>query len=320
MCTVFCDFVFEAKLVRQLAALLGRISTTNHSRLAIKVACNLLERGVAGLDVEHVDDDELDGEPDAVDDVVLPADVADGDGVDVLVEENWVIECQRLIDAFYVGEKPTRKVDAKENDRHALGADVVRQNLDCVTNQEARPSQVVEDVVDEYHGNHSVRSRFVALDGELRGADSPDDEGAQHASGRDEEKLPTSNFVDEETHGQRHGEVDNLQDPVDKLLRRAIRDTDGVEHLVEVIGYETVARPLRKEACSDKNDEPVAVALSLDELRPGVAFEFLLEFECVADFLHFELHDFVLSIAISVALSERVQGFLIATLGNVETR
>ena len=55
------------------------------------MAHNLLERSVAGLDVEHVDDNEFDGEPDAVDDVVLPADVADGDGVNVLVEEDCVI-------------------------------------------------------------------------------------------------------------------------------------------------------------------------------------------------------------------------------------
>ena len=46
---------------------------------------DLLERGVAGLDVEEVDDDELDRKPDIVHDVVLPLDVAQSDRVDILV-------------------------------------------------------------------------------------------------------------------------------------------------------------------------------------------------------------------------------------------
>ena len=51
---------------------------------------NLLKRSVAGLNVEEVHDDELDRDPDVVHDVVLPADVLDGDGVDVLVASRIV--------------------------------------------------------------------------------------------------------------------------------------------------------------------------------------------------------------------------------------
>ena len=46
---------------------------------------NLLKRSVAGLDVEEVDDNELDDDPNIVHDVILPSDVLEGDGVDVLV-------------------------------------------------------------------------------------------------------------------------------------------------------------------------------------------------------------------------------------------
>ena len=151
-------------------------------------------------------------------------------------------------------EKLTRKVNAKEHDRHALSADVVGQDLNCVTDQETRPCQVVEDVVDENHGNDGVRGRLVALDGKLGRADGPDDEGAQHAGSRDEEKLPAPDLIDKETHSSRHGEVDNLQNTVDELLRRAVGDADGVEHLMDVVRYEAVAGPLRKETGGDEND------------------------------------------------------------------
>ena len=63
----------------------------------------------------------------------------------------------------------------------------------------------------------------------------------------------------------------------------------------------------------------MAVALGLNQFSPRVAFEFLFQLERVADFLHLELYHLVLSIAIGVALGERVQSLLVAALGNVET-
>ena len=53
--------------------------------LAVEVLSDLLKRSVAGFDVEEVHNDELDQDPDVVHDVVLPSDVLEGDGVDVLV-------------------------------------------------------------------------------------------------------------------------------------------------------------------------------------------------------------------------------------------
>jgi len=52
---------------------------------AVEVLSNLLERSVAGLDVEEVHDNELEHDPDVVHDVVLPSDVLQSYGVDVLV-------------------------------------------------------------------------------------------------------------------------------------------------------------------------------------------------------------------------------------------
>lgn len=116
-------------------ALLSSDITTNHSSLAIEVLGNLLERGVLGLNVVLPDDSQLDGEPAAVDDVVPPLDVLESDGVDVLIEEEG-------------------DVDHEEDHGHTLGTNVVRQNLDAVSDEETGPGQVVEDVVDEDHDDY----------------------------------------------------------------------------------------------------------------------------------------------------------------------
>ena len=55
------------------------------THLAVKVLGNLLKRSVASLDVEEVHNDELEHDPNVVHDVVLPSDVLESDGVDVLV-------------------------------------------------------------------------------------------------------------------------------------------------------------------------------------------------------------------------------------------
>ena len=82
--------IFQACLGSKLECLLRCGRTANNGFVAIEVLGDLLERGVACFDVEEVDDCEFHGEPDAVEDVVFPAEVVEGDGVDVLVEEDWV--------------------------------------------------------------------------------------------------------------------------------------------------------------------------------------------------------------------------------------
>jgi len=74
-----------------LPALLRAAQAADDRGVAVEVPGDLLEGGVAGLDVEPPDDGELDGQPGAVEDVVLPADVVERDGVDVLVEEDYLL-------------------------------------------------------------------------------------------------------------------------------------------------------------------------------------------------------------------------------------
>src|SRR5690606_2533325 len=96
----------------------------------IEVLGDLLKWSVAGLNEEEVDEGKLNGEPAAVDNVVLPADCVHGNWVDVVVEEE-------------------SQVDEQEHDSHTTSADLEWENLDSVTDEETRPGQVVAGVVQE---------------------------------------------------------------------------------------------------------------------------------------------------------------------------
>lgn len=74
-----------------------------------------------------------------------------------------------------------RQSDEKTN----LGTDVVWQNLDCVSDEQSRPSGIIEDVVDEDHRDHRIGGSLGSIDCETGGADCPDYEDAKHATGSD---------------------------------------------------------------------------------------------------------------------------------------
>ena len=75
-------------LCSQSKTLLCGSTTTDDCSVAVEVLGDFLERSVAGLDVEEVDDNKLDCEPDIVEDIVFPAERLDSNWVDVLVEED----------------------------------------------------------------------------------------------------------------------------------------------------------------------------------------------------------------------------------------
>lgn len=109
-------------------ALLRCGCTTNDGIVTIKVLRDLLKGSVTGFDVELPDDEELEAEPAAVDDVVLPLDGTESDGVDVLVEDEG-------------------DVDGQVHDDQTLGSDSEGQDLDGVGDEQGGHGQVVEGVV-----------------------------------------------------------------------------------------------------------------------------------------------------------------------------
>lgn len=103
------------------------------SVVTIKLLRNFLQRWATRLYVVEVNDQTLDDEDDNVDEVELPGQVLDADGIDVLVED--------------AAER--REAEAQ---REPLGADLVRKDLNGVGDCEARPCQASDAVEEEYHG------------------------------------------------------------------------------------------------------------------------------------------------------------------------
>ena len=288
----------KVHLLSKDTTLLSGSVTTDKSSLTVEVLGNLLKRSVLGLDVEEPDNDKLNGQPAAVDDVVLPSNGVEGDWVDVLVEEE-------------------RNVDHQEHESHTLGTEVVWENLASVTDEETRPGHVVEGVVDEDHDNDTSGGTLGALLGKDGGADGPDDEACEHTAGGDQEKSAATDLVNEEALTDGDDGVTDLEDTVDDELSVGVGNTDLVEDDVDVVGNETVTRPLGEETSGQENDQTVTVTLGADELLPAVTLELGLHLESVLDLLKLENNDLVVEVTVGVDVRENLVGTLLVTLADV---
>jgi hypothetical protein len=156
--------IFLVNLLLKYASFSSSICTTNKSGITIEMPSDFLERGVLSLDVEEPYKNEFEAEPCTVYDVVLPSNVVQGDGVDVGVEKE-------------------SEIDHGEHIAHTLGTNAIGENLDSVSDQETRPSDVVEGVIQEDHGDDST-SVGLDLGGIITfGANGPNNEADHHASG-----------------------------------------------------------------------------------------------------------------------------------------
>ena len=118
-------------------------SSCNWCVVTVKQLSNLLECRATRLDVVEVDNETLGNEDSDVEEVELPSQLLDADGVDVLVE-----------DTAKGGEAEAEA----EAQREALGADLVRQDLDGVGDCEAGPGETGDAVEEEDHGEHGGAS------------------------------------------------------------------------------------------------------------------------------------------------------------------
>jgi hypothetical protein len=55
---------------------------------------NLLQRSISRLDIELPHNEEFKQYPDAVEDVIFPLEMIEGDGIDVLIKEKGEIDCE----------------------------------------------------------------------------------------------------------------------------------------------------------------------------------------------------------------------------------
>lgn len=72
--SAMADGSIEAEIRSHAESLVGSSGTTNESVVSVEMLGDFLERSVAGLDVEEVDGGKFAGKPDAVKDIILPAD------------------------------------------------------------------------------------------------------------------------------------------------------------------------------------------------------------------------------------------------------
>jgi hypothetical protein len=102
------------------------------------------------LDQVEVDEDDLEEQEDTVDDVVLPLDGTEGDGVDVLVEDEG-------------------DVDGQVHDDQTLGSDSEGQDLDGVGDEQRGHGQVVEGVVLRGCEDRSLLAKVQVIQGRSKG-------------------------------------------------------------------------------------------------------------------------------------------------------
>lgn len=120
----------------------GGSASTNNGAVAVEDLCDFLQRETFGLDVVPEDDGDFKRQPAAVDNVILPANSIEGNGVSIGVEEK-------------------SQVDEEEHGREALGTEAVRKNLARVRDKHSAEREIVADVVEEHAHDKGVRGLMV---------------------------------------------------------------------------------------------------------------------------------------------------------------
>lgn len=288
----------------QLDHLLRRRLSPDNGFIAIKVLGNLLQRRVPGLDVKLPNNKQFKHQPDTVHNAVLPANVLDGNWVDVLIEE----ETER---------------HAEEHQRQAFGTEVVGENLGGVAHEQPAESDVVEDVVEEYEDNDCVSSIVVFAAGALGVASESNGhggEGEKHANTRGKKEAAPSKLVHKEADTGGGDDVYSIEDGVDSQDRVGVCYSDEFEelflsaicyckerditHLGQEVRDNAVSRPLREEPDRNQDDGAVSVARSRPQLRPPIALQLLFERDGLLDLVELYIDQFVVLVALGVDICQ----------------
>jgi len=199
---------------------------------AIKDDGSFFETAILSLNEEEVEIDEFKSDPAVVDNEVFPANLTKRNGIHVLVEDNSGRNCQ------------IEEIEALRTNR-------VRQDLNCVADNQRRKCNIVTGIVKEDECNKSMSRGVLPENCGLLEADGFEDVEQEHAGTGPEEKASTTKAVAEETGTDGPEEIPELEAGVDDELDLGIGDTDGVEYGVQIIRDETIATPLREKGKSD---------------------------------------------------------------------
>jgi hypothetical protein len=279
----------------------GTVGELSDGILTIEQGGGLFERTSLGLGGPEPDVDQFDDEPAAVDEVVLPPEGLEGDGVGVLIEDDGTH-------------------DGEIHDGETLGADEEGQDLDGVGDEEGSVGDGVETVEDEDEGEEGAACTDVLgiLVGSGHGGD--DGVGDQHTSGGDDEEGATTGAFDVQGGGDGDDEVVDGEDTVDEGLIVGVGDADTVEDLGEVVRDKTVSRPLGEDTNADDDPHAATISGSAEEIEPADASSLSLESKSLLDFIVLEGDERVRDVTVCVPSGDDVLGLFITTLVDQPTR
>ena len=208
------------------------------------------------------------------------------------------------------------------HDHETLGTQSIRKDLECVSDEETRPGECVEDTEDPDAGNLDVTSSLVGLARVLvdGGGDGPADEGHAHTGGGGQEERTTTNLVDEGSGIEGHSEIQDTFTGRESKLLVLVLDTGTCVDKVDVVGEQSVTGVLRDNTEGDENSEPPSVTLGPDEVQVArVRLSILLHSDGLPHLLVGELDSRVVAVALSVVIGKHRFGLLVALLGDEPT-
>lgn len=216
-----------------------------------------------------------------------------------------------------VGVEGQGALDPDVHDHETLGTELVRQDLNGVADEQARPGEGVKDAENPDEEDHGVVcARGLLLVVETRGQ-GPEDEGAEHTRRRGKEHGAAADLVDKHGHGDGNDEGETHLAGRETELRSRIIDTGGFVKHAGVVGDDGIARPLREDAERDEDDEAVPVTLGLEEVEVAAGLGGLvLEADRLLDLAELELDGGVVHVAVGVVLGEDVQRLVVLILGH----
>lgn len=240
-------------------------------------------------------------EPDAVNDVVFPAQILQADGVDELVEE-----VGRLGGAHQEGD--------------ALGPDLEGHDFDRVGDGKGVPADAVGADEEDDGGQDTRADAPGRRSREHAPRDGPGYHAEQHAQGGREENGPAADAAHEVGTNDGDNHAPNLEDAVDQRDALLRMDADESKDRGQVVGHKPVAGPLGEKGTAEDEECAVLVGSASDQLPPGPAARCPLQADGVADVLKLAGDQRGALLPVGVVLDQDLARLLLAALADEPAR
>ena len=122
------------------------------------------------------------------------------------------------------------------------------------------PCEVVEEVVEENHGDDTLSEAGITGLQVLGGQGNPNGESATHATCSNQEEWTTSDAVDHERPEPSLNHVDHENETIELVVVVGRRFPYGVKDVEEVIGSQTCAGKLGENTTAQADEDTIAVA------------------------------------------------------------